>query len=649
MLLIESTLGPSLLVVATKDFRHIFDDIDSWFVRTCAGMLSQRWQKRLLAEVMTAKETFLRGISHQLRTPIHGILGAAELLAEDLKSWDSQGSDSKPNLAELVKPVVALGKSALYLETISAAGRDLMSTVNSMITLNRWTDIAMTDRQHAVHHIEELETELAKGISDIISGDTRYKPSIFFNYDLPPDRQSLRVDLNLLRDSLLPIIINAIQSTRTGIVAVTASMGQDGKGFVVDVVDTGCGIHPEDQQRIFELYEKVGEHSTGAGLGLPLAVKFATLLSGTVELVSSEVGRGSHFRATFRDIDCVSSPLSSKTGRSNLKNIPAKFHRIVSGSDDGLLSAYFEKCLVGNGFTASDNPQDALLILDLFPDLEERRICLSKIPRGQAALCLIPGTEEKEDLEPTSNNIVYVRGPFLTSTISLALQEVDRIITQMDIPQDDSPRPFGPAPLSNDQGSNSDEGYGSMPVSPPSNATADGIDSDLGTIAPSIDETNASSHMESRPPASIRRPPTSPDKPRALLVDDNIVNLRIMEMYCKKRGLPYCSATDGQQAIEIFSKQQSLSSTNGEDPFQLVLMDLQMPVCDGIEASRQIRLLEKQADCEASVLFIVTGQDSLSDREAASGAGADEYLVKPVSIKVLDHGLKRYFPAFEAG
>ncbi|RMJ16060.1 hypothetical protein CDV36_004214 [Fusarium kuroshium] len=642
----ESTLGPSLLVVATKDFRHIFDDVDSWFVRTCAGILSQRWQKRLLAEVMTAKETFLRGISHQLRTPIHGILGAAELLAEDLKSWGSQENDAKLNLAELVKPVAGLGKSSLYLETISTAGRDLMSTVNSMITLNRWTDIAMTDRQYAVHHIEDLETELAKGVSDMISGDTRYKPSIFFNYDLPAGRESLRVDLNLLRDSLLPIVINAIQNTRTGIVAVTASMGQDGKEFIVDVEDTGCGIHLKDQKRIFDLYEKVGDHSTRAGLGLPLAVKFATLLRGFVELVSSEVGRGSHFRATYRDVDCVSSPLSSKPLRSKLKNVPSRFHRMA----DGPLSAHFEKYLIRNGFTPSESTPDSLLILDLIPDLEGRRMCFSKIPPDQPAICLIPGSEEKETLEPTSNNIIYVSGPFLTSTISLALEEMDRIMTEMMTSPANPSRPSGTAPLStNDEGSSSDEGYGSMPVSPPSNTAADGIDSDFYTISPSIDETNASSHMEPCPPTSITKALTSPAKPRALLVDDNVVNLRIMEMYCKKRGIPYCSATDGQQAIEIFSKQQSLSSAGGGDAIQLILMDLQMPVCDGIEATRRIRLLEKQANCEASVLFIVTGQDSLSDREAASSAGADEYLVKPVSIKLLDRGLKRYFPAFEAG
>jgi len=132
-----------------------------------------------------------------------------------------------------------------------------------------------------------------------------------------------------------------------------------------------------------------------------------------------------------------------------------------------------------------------------------------------------------------------------------------------------------------------------------------------------------------------------------LLVDDNVVNLRIMQMYCSKRGLPYCSATDGLQAIEMFLKHQSLSATGEGASIQLILMDLQMPVCDGIEATRQIRLLEKQNKWRETTLFMVTGQDSPADRISADEAGADEYFVKPVGIKLLDHAVKRYFPAFE--
>jgi CheY-like chemotaxis protein len=139
-------------------------------------------------------------------------------------------------------------------------------------------------------------------------------------------------------------------------------------------------------------------------------------------------------------------------------------------------------------------------------------------------------------------------------------------------------------------------------------------------------------------------------RPTALLVDDNAINIRVLQMYCAKRGLPYHSATDGRQAVEIFSRcQSSSSSMSSSSSIQLIFMDLQMPVCNGIEATRQIRALETQHNWRRSTLFILTGQDSPADKTNAEGAGADEYFVKPVGIKVLDRSLKRHFPAFEVG
>ncbi|KAL4728245.1 hypothetical protein ACLX1H_004987 [Fusarium chlamydosporum] len=483
----ESKIGPSVLVVATKNFRRIFDDVDSWFVHTCATLLTQRWQKRLLVEVMRAKEKFLRGVSHQLRTPIHGILGAAELLTEDLRALTVPGSTKlRPGVEELMRPLAELSKSSVYLDTISTAGRELMSTVNSMITLNRWADIAAADRQFATHTIEELENSLVKGSSDVTLRDARTRAPLFFHHDLNPSCQSLRIDLDLFRDSALPLIVNAIQNTTEGIITVTLSYTQDTKTLVVDVEDTGCGIHPDHQSRIFELYEKVGEHSTGAGLGLTLATKFSALLRGSIELVSSEVDRGSHFRATFGDEGYGSNTTSSNNG--------------------------------------------------------------SPVPQA-----------EIEELHPV------------------------------------------PRVLEADKTSPHD-----LPI----------------------------------------RTLSDTSKPMTLLVDDNAVNLRILEMYCKKRGLPYRSTIDGRQAVDLFTQRQQ-SSSSTDPPFDLILMDLQMPVCDGISATQEIRSLEKTGD-KKSVLFIVTGQDSQTDREAASAAGADNYLVKPVGIKLLDASLRRYFPGLIA-
>lgn len=82
----ESISGSSLLIVATKDFHLVFDDADARFIQACADIISKMWRKSLLAEAMIVKEKFLRAFSHQLRTPIHGILGSVELLAEEPKS-----------------------------------------------------------------------------------------------------------------------------------------------------------------------------------------------------------------------------------------------------------------------------------------------------------------------------------------------------------------------------------------------------------------------------------------------------------------------------------------------------------------------------------------------------------------------------------
>ncbi|KAI1050775.1 hypothetical protein LB507_009330 [Fusarium sp. FIESC RH6] len=645
----ESKSGPSVLVVATKNFRRIFDDVDSWFVHTCATLLTQRWQKRLLAEVMRAKEKFLRGVSHQLRTPIHGILGAAELLTEDLRGLTLPGSTQlRPGVEELIKPLAELSKSSVYLDTISTAGRELMSTVNSMITLNRWADIAAADRQYATHSIQELEDALVKDSSDVTLRDTRTRAPVFFHHDLSPDCESLRIDIDLFRDSVLPVIVNAIQNTLEGIVAVTLSYKQDTKTLVVDVEDTGCGIHPDDQRRIFELYEKVAEHSTGAGLGLTLAAKFSALLHGSIELVSSEVDRGSHFRATFGDIRCTTST-PSPTVASQLKHLPLRFRHLHSDTPEVHLSSHLAGYLTCNGFSSSNILTDCLNVMDYIRDPEERKTYHAMLPKDQVAICLVPDSEDTETIQSTPN-IIFVKGPFCTSSLDAALRQADELCSKMHPSK--PPQPTSQPPTQDDHVppcdivSSTDEGYGSYASfshngSPTPQAGTEDLPHDTEQPVPRVLGPDKTAPQD----LPVRTQPHT-SKPMTLLVDDNAVNLRILEMYCKKRGLPYRSAIDGRQAVDLFTQFQNSPSTD-PPPFDLILMDLQMPVCDGISATRQIRDLEKAGE-RKSVLFIVTGQDSQNDREAASAAGADNYLVKPVGIKLLDESLRTYFPGLIA-
>lgn len=659
----ESKLGHSTLAVATKDFRRIFDDVDAWFVQTCASILTQIWQKRLLSEAIRAKERFLRGISHQLRTPIHGILGAAELLTEELKAITiSENAKIQPALAEIAGFLSDIRKSSLYLDTISTAGRELMSTVNSMITLNRWADVAVADRHYATHDISELELELMKGVSDAAIRDTGSTPSIFFHCDLPQDCRCLETDLSLLRDSVLPLVINAIQNTSEGAVTVTFSKQPGTDAFVIDVEDTGCGIRPSDQSRIFELYEKGGEHSTGAGLGLSLATKFSTLLHGSIDLVSSQVDRGSHFRATFRDIAYTASSVPSDIIMSSLKYLPLRFHQVGADLPDSHLSSNFAKFLIRSGLTPSESYKDCFTILEPGRDSKQNHSYISSVPAEHVVICLVPTSVDSGSLESLPN-VMYASGPFSTSKLLSILQEADnlgmminpakRLVRSNSALAEDLTQggPAAHSTPSDESCSASDEGYGSIDGSPSLSSNGElGQTLEHGGES-GLDWGLTSTHQSDKP--AIRRlsttslAPARSAKPLTLVVDDNTINLRILQMYCKKRGLSCLSAANGKQAVEIFSKRQASHAAGEGAPIELILMDLQMPVCNGIDATQEIRYLEKQHGWNSSILFIVTGQDSEMDREAASAAGADDYLVKPIGMRFLDSSLKGYFPAFK--
>jgi signal transduction histidine kinase/CheY-like chemotaxis protein len=708
----ESISGSSLLVVASKDFRLVFDDIDFGFVQTCANILSHAWQKRLLGEVMRTKEKFLRGVCHQLRTPIHGILGSVELLAEELKTRDShdEGTNRTTSLQQ-IPPDARLGGASIYLDTIEQAGRDLNSIVNGIITLNRWADIAMSDRRYAIHAIHEFETELTNEVSKTTRGSTHHRADLVFTSNLPPDCNSLRTDLGLLRDSLLPLIVNAIQHTQEGIVVVTTSVRPDSKELIVDVEDAGRGIHPDHRQRIFEPYEKVDPQSRGAGLGLTLASKFAALLRGSIVLMPSASDRGSHFRATFQEVECAPSPPFSRPLVLKLKNIPPKFYNMAPISNNVSLCDYFARFLTSQGFTFSNSMEDSLLIFEFIPDMTQRRKYLAQISPEQIAICLVAASK-RASLGQTPENVLYVTGPFSTSTMSSALEEADGILFKIKASRrchELSPAASSLADISSaDEGTSTDVGtrtdVGTSTVSVANTDSGTSTDSGIGTdsgtstdsgmsadesmstddspgtdywvasVANSLLSNDRSAELPERrpidprsdasasriyqshkgPPAEssavipIFTPLTKAPLPTALLVDDNAVNLRILQMYCRKRGLPHHCATDGLQAVKLFSQFQSSSAAGEGAGIELIFMDLQMPTCDGIEATRQIRLLEKQNNWGESAIFIVTGQDSPSDRTDAEGAGADDYFVKPVSIKVFDRSLKRHFPAFAA-
>ncbi|KAG0636886.1 hypothetical protein HOY80DRAFT_1138752 [Tuber brumale] len=122
--------------------------------------------------------------------------------------------------------------------------------------------------------------------------------------------------------------------------------------------------------------------------------------------------------------------------------------------------------------------------------------------------------------------------------------------------------------------------------------------------------------------------------PTALIVEDNPVNLMLLATFMKKRGYPFEKATNGLEALR--------AAESRPEGFDIILMDLQMPIMSGIESTRAIRRLERQSRAKGSVIIALTGLAAASDKVEAYEAGIDLFMVKPVSFKQLEGTMREY-------
>jgi len=228
-----------------------------------------------LAQASEHKSQFLANMSHELRTPLNAILGYTELMVDGI-------------YGEL--PARAAG----VLERVQNNGKHLLALINDVLDLAKieagqltltLEDFAMPDVVHSVVSATEglASTKGLKFTADIMPG-------------LPPGRG----DARRLSQVLLNLVGNAVKFTDTGEVAIGA-MAENGN-FVLTVRDTGPGIAPEDQDRIFGEFQQIDNSNTrkkgGTGLGLAISKRMVEMHGGTIS-VESELGQGSTFRVVL--------------------------------------------------------------------------------------------------------------------------------------------------------------------------------------------------------------------------------------------------------------------------------------------------------------------------------------------------------------
>jgi signal transduction histidine kinase/HAMP domain-containing protein len=222
------------------------------------------------------KSEFLANMSHELRTPLNAIIGFSEVLLERLFGELNEKQDD-------------------YLKDIHSSGRHLLSLINDILDLSK----VEAGRMELEPSTFDLPSAIANALTLIRERAQRH--GIMVEQAVAPGLGEIVADERKFKQILLNLLSNAVKFTPDG-GSIDVSARRDAEQVVVSVHDTGIGIAPEDQEKVFEEFRQVGRDYTkkqeGTGLGLALTRRFVELHGGRIT-VESVPGQGSTFTFTL--------------------------------------------------------------------------------------------------------------------------------------------------------------------------------------------------------------------------------------------------------------------------------------------------------------------------------------------------------------
>ncbi len=518
---------------------------------------------------ISAKSEFLANISHELRTPMNGILGMADL---------ALGTPLNPEQQE-------------YVRGIKSSAESMMTLINDILDFTK-IEARKVELESISFDFEDLVYETVSSLAL-----QAHKKKLELICDLPPRPTSSVVgDPGRLGQILSNLVGNAVKFTEKGEISISVkeeSRTDDRVGLLITVADTGIGISESKQQVIFEVFTQGDGSMTrkygGSGLGLAICLQLVELLGGRI-WVESKVGAGSKFHVS---LSYGLPPASEKEpGPSTPPDMKGRSALIID--DNGSSRRVLSRMLAAWNLKVSEaeNAGKAITILD----------------QGRLA---------------TAPYSVLLIDPYLPGSDSFILmdylkQNPQAVKTAIIMLGSKSSRgdasPWIKMGVSN---------YLAKPVK--SSQLLEALNSITGNSRP------AEAQKEKAPVLKVQ----SRNRYRILVVEDNAVNRKVAFHILEKQGHQVVEVENGKEALAALERHI----------FDLILMDVQMPVMDGFEATAAIRNKEKTSGAHIPIIAL-TAHAMKGDRERCLQAGMDDYICKPLDPKEvflkIDETMKRF-------